>query len=404
MRVIERKNTTYYIEDIEMSLMIPDNLQEILDLPFGKKTIEKSKRAKKLVKYFLSLIYTKCRLNEKIFVPISSSAIIANVNLSTHVFTELVTVLLTNGFIVIGNNYKVGNNSREYGLGPRLKDSKWIRDPETDIYQKCYINRKPEPIKLNVNNTLFSASSGYIKEKREWSDETADFFSFFLLDNWSNDKTTGITNREFGYWSFMPKEARGTYEIDSEPVIEVDIVSSNALMMYAVIYKDLPDDCHEKAKMKALLEAGKFYDKLVSDRSYVKEIVNSFVCGKRPTVVKDNNKDNVAITEFFKKEFPFCWSQINNAKGFVCTNKEGKEKYVQAYKSLGYQLQNLESSIVVESLCNEFEDIYSLHDGVIVRKSMGDQVKNRLEQIIAEKTGLKVEPKIVDRRKVLEEL
>jgi len=400
------------VEDKEMRVMVPSNISEILELPFKTKTIGKNKRASRVVKYLLSEMFRKMELSGDFYASINSLKISANAGFATAITASVVTILLDNGYLTIGQDYVATKSSRKYGFGPKLRDVTWSLDAPA-VYQKCSINKLPAPVRLEVNTTLYTSISDNIAEKRSWSENSKTLWNFIITQDWNNEKTVGQTNREFGTWSFIPKEVRGVFEINKEPVLEVDIVSSNALMMYGVIYKDLDDTVYEKGKMKQLLETNSFYEYVMdvtnikskndsmTDRDYIKELVNSFICGKRPTKELKDNIDSVRMTNFFKQEFPYLYLKIDTAKAFESVNKEGKKRWVQAYKQLGYELQNLEASIIVDTLCNEFTDAFSLHDAVVCPVSQTTAIQNRLSEIILDKIGISVMPKIENRREEL---
>ena len=176
------------------------------------------------------------------------------------------------------------------------------------------------------------------------------------------------TGRAYSDANQFPKRVRDTLLIDGEPTAEIDIVNCQPLLL-ATIYQNQSD---EWRRYKELAEAGQVYEALATTarltRSEAKDQFIPFIFGGNRPVAE----------EFFMQSFPELLIAI-------------QERRQQSRNALAVELQGKESQLIVARVCGRFKAA-SIHDGVRVKVSEAEAVKEFIQSTVFDMWGLS--PKI----------
>lgn len=391
------ENTDKYINTImplktttnKFRPLLPSNIQDIYNLPYRKKTIGSSKNASKIVRFVLTTLKWKMGFYGRDYAKLSANDLKANYNdpASNH---QIMSTLIDNNIIVLHREYSSGSHSREYRFGYAMENVSWYQSTE---YEEFKVSRHQEDRKdklsISVDVDLYDKTIGHIAEFRGWNTDEKLVWDFSVKDGFSNEVYPSKTGRVYEYFSFLPKEIRGTLLIGEEPVVELDISNCNPLLLTSFYHDVYPETEH----YKELVESGKFYEDIkekmgYTNRDEVKEDFNSWICGKRASTP--------LIDSYLKTNFPILH---NNILMFRET-----ENGVLPYKACAHRLQKIESNIVVNKVCSKYNNAFSIHDGILTVASNADTIKEDLQNTIKEELGLDATIKLDNKREKIQQL
>lgn len=225
-----------------------------------------------------------------------------------------------------------------------------------------------------------------------------------------------VTERErvFHQVSEIPKEYRKQLIIDGKRTVEIDISSSNFVLLSGILRSE---NVNSQLPLDDWLERGKFYEEISKrvwgnkvDREIVKRLCMKFLDSKKgsrlgPTF-DDLKKIDPTVTEKFKELRTFFQTQEPELFKFVEEQNHLRRPLpvgpgFQSVGGLLYRLMMKEVEVVIEGIvgwCREQGvPVISIHDGVIVKQSDFRRfgLKKKFETIIRNRTGVRPFLKVV---------
>lgn len=379
--IIDNRSTE--LKKLSQRFFRPDNFDSLIALPYRRKTLSRYKRDLFLLKYLLNRLHVARFINkDEPFVNISNHAMAAICKKDTHTFGELSRFLISKE--IIACDFKCFYRSKAYGyrLGKKMQDCTWKLSDERVEFSVLKPQREANQNAgaLTVDVALLDQSLERVKAKRDWTDEEAKVWRWFLAEDWNIQETPSCAGRVYGTWARIPRELRGTLLLDGEDTVEPDIKNAQPLLL-ACLYKGLTT-FGEEERYKALVESGRFYEDVmiktgITCRDATKQMVMDYLCG--------GSKERVSqIRRYYGHEFPMLFTQI-----------ESHQK--KLFKNVALILQKLESDIVVKRICEEFSCL-SLHDAVLCKKSEGTKIQEAMKRIIWEEYELNARVEIDNKR------
>jgi hypothetical protein len=357
----------------------PSNLEAILNLPFGKKTIGRTKSARHLLAYVLHAVHMAAYVREDLHAPLGVSEMAQMAKGNFHAWSNLKTVLLDRGVIACDGVYRVGKKSFHYAKGPALANASWKRSKETHTFilpvPSLDIRNKVEDFTIDAG--IIDEAMGFARSERGWNNEETDVWQYYLEEGFHTAYTVASTGRVYGGWSNVPRELRGAFLLQGKRTLEVDISNCQPLLL-TNLYGNRA--AREKAKYQTLVESGLFYEDVmnhtgINDRDAIKRMVMKWLCG---------GGDSLLIEDYFDCNYPFL-------AGIIAGHKK------ELYKKVALMLQKYESDVVVNTIGEEFP-IVSMHDAAICPFDIADEVCARTKEVIKKEYGLDANVKIEDKR------
>ena len=295
-------------------------------------------------------------------------------------------ILIDGGIIETDDNYIINQKSKGYRLSKLKRYNDWHRKRTTKlnipynvsdaewIYLKILESSKR--VKINRDKAIFLFEME-MDDKTDHSIECNKFLIQLIDDGFLNLKIDYKTGRMFTAITNLSKELRGCLEIDGEQLIELDIASSQPLLL-AKLYRE---ECDEYYKYKDLVESGSFYEFMIEKtggmktREQIKNETYRYMFGLA------NNPNCAEYAFAFKKEFPIMDSIL----------KSEKDDELWKHKIVALKMQTIEAGIILGEAAVRciFEgiDIITIHDSFMVKPAHKDRVLTIMKESFA-KIGL----------------
>ena len=268
--------------------------------------------------------------------------------------------LVEAGYLECDNICKHGIKSFCFRLGPVLQDTEWDHSPDAFWIPE---DLRPKMEWLGIDKERAHLIIDEIAVEKSWDSRVTKGWHTRVA-NFSPHYQICKTGRAYSDANQLPKGVRETLLIDGEPTAEIDIVNCQPMLL-ATIY---PTQSKEWEQYKQLAESGQIYEELGRaanlNRTDAKNEFIPFIFGGNRPIAE----------EFFRGTFPELLEAI-------------RVRRQTSYKALAYELQNKESEIIVECICNQFKAA-SIHDGVRVKVSDAETVKAFIESTFQELWGL----------------
>jgi hypothetical protein len=349
----------------EIKLLTPkEHIETIGNLRFKKfKVLRDSAKPYAAAKYALHKCflakYTSSSSTAKEWAPLYSQ-LMGSIAGNNKQWKLVKNILVEAGYLECDNKCKHYIKSFGFRLGPLLQDTDW--DYSTHDLRIADDNR-PQMEWLGIDKVKAHHIIDKLAVEKSWDSRTTKGWHT-RVDNFRPGYQICTTGRAYSDANQLPKSVRDTLLIDGEPTAEIDIVNCQPLLL-ASIY---PTRSDEWERYKNLAEKGKVYEALGGfanlSRDDAKNQFIPFIFGSTKPTAK----------EFFKEKFPELLEAI------------GKRRQT-SHKALARELQNKESGIIVERVCEEFKAA-SIHDGVRVKFSDVEAVKVFIESKFLELWGL----------------
>jgi len=306
-----------------------------------------------------------------------------------HLYNYYIDYLVTKGIIVLVRKHLKGKNARIYSIENRVLKGQITRFKNQDrtllkkyknavnsINNNTLVKNKISPeVKKKLVEDLFHIEIDYSRSIF-FLDSTIQDYDIYNRNKYSveciNDKHIFYHFDNFGRMhtnftilkSFIRKNC---LLINNEETCELDIKNSQPLFLTKLIQSIGLEkiDADEFELFKYLTINGKFYDYFISnttikEKKKVKEAIYKVFFGKNY-----NNKNDTLFKELFPTIHNFIkWYKKNNG----------------GYKVLAYELQNLESEFIFNTVVNEIMEVHpeinviTVHDSIICAKSQQDKV------------------------------
>lgn len=373
-------------------IYIPSNWDWLTSIPIGGKPLRDRGPSVMMLKYLLHGCYTAQFYRDDGF-PLSYMKAEIMCSGDRHAFSKLKKALLEVNVITSDNVCKYREKAFHYSLGAAMKKSTWAlsKHMETFTLPVFRVEQAVSEGDLTVDLDLLESALEFTAKARGWEPKSTEFWRLYLTDNWNNEVHGSKTGRIYGTWCRVPRELRGVFLIKGEPVVEVDIKSSQPTLLVN-LYKDrCSNECQRFIK---IIKAGKFYEVVmhitgIESRDVAKEKTMKFLCGKR--------KSNPEILTFFEKVFPELLTKMLDKWPHEDDEKTPPAKY----KALSWWLQRQEATIIVNRICKDFP-VFSMHDGVICQASIAEEVKKATEKALFDVCGIHGIVTIENKREPLE--
>jgi hypothetical protein len=314
-----------------------------------------------------------------------------------HLYNYYINYLSENNVLKLTKKHLKGKNARVYKLDDnvfkkqitRFKNSdrtllKKYKNAVSSVIKEDFINNKIDAeIKKKLVSDLFYVEIDYsrsiffldstiqdydIYQRNKYSVECInDKHIFYHFDNYGRMHTNFTILK-----SFLRKNC---LLIDGEETFEIDIKNSQPLFLTKLIEQfglDLVDS-NEFELFKFLTKQGKFYEHFmnqttVKEKKIIKECIYKVFFGKN----YPNKYDKM-----FEKSFPTIYIFIKHFK-----------KINGGYKTLSYNLQNLESDFIYNKVIKEITNInpnihlLTVHDSIICPSSQKNFVKEIFDKYL----------------------
>lgn len=300
--------------------------------------------------------------------------------------SKIKKTMLRLGFINTDNHYIVGKKCKAFQLNEKFLKSKWYLKKGTKLKIPTVIGIKTK-IHLAILQSSMKVTIDEIALNQIMELEMADKKPFCIevneillnkirskdlncvVDQKSGRMFTAITN--------LSKELRGCLRINGVPLVELDIASSQPLLLSRLY----PKDSKELCKYKKLVEDGEFYEFIQKEmfdsytRDEVKKLTYTYMFG--PT----NNPKCADYSKVFKEHFPEMHEILINEK----------RSHI-GHRLVAIRMQYLEASVVLgvaAKKCIDLGiDIITIHDSFMVIPEHEESVISILTKSFQEKLDL----------------
>ena len=299
--------------------------------------------------------------------------------------TRVKRILVESGIVEVNNAYVVSKKSKSYRLSKAKKYTDWHRkttklnipysvsDAEW-IYLK--ILESSQRVKVNRDKAIYLFEKE-MDEKTDHSLECNKFLIQLINDKFLNLNIDYKTGRMFTAITNLSKELRGCLEIDGEQLVELDIASSQPLLL-STLYQDHGE---EYFKYKSLVESGRFYEFMIDKTGGVKTREDIKSETYRYMFGLTNNPNCAEYAFEFKKEFPVLDKILKNEK----------QDELWGHKIVSLKMQTIEAAIILGEAAvkclSEDIDIITIHDSFMIKPKHKDRVLAIMKESFA-KLGL----------------
>lgn len=266
--------------------------------------------------------------------------------------------------IEIDRYYTPLERSRRYKLNEKYWLSDWIRKNRTPLNIPCNISGK-----THIHNRILTSAAKFTVNLEKFSyildnvlaDRGQDCLNVnrilvdMICDKDLNGKSDPKTGRIFTAQTNVSKEVRPCFELNGRQLVELDIKSSQPLLL-TTLY---PHDHPERLKYKLLTESGTFYELIkghlpIFSRDEIKKLTYTYFFGRTGN---PNCRDYAAK---FQKEFPGMHE--------ILINKKKDE--IWGHKIVALELQTIEAAVVlgvaaIECL-NRSIELITVHDSFMI--------------------------------------
>lgn len=354
--------------------------------------------------------------------------------ITTRTLNKVLSFLIDNQFIEVNNTYLKGEFSKSYRLGEKYRNEKYvvIENEDKKLLNKITKKQQNRALELLKNNSLSEyrylrdnllgveidgkAARQYIENAlahkqplpdKQKKSKTGNFYytekeRYFNIDTY-NDYMAAIiavengeinfnidhkNNRVYSFITNLPSLLRPFLRYKGNPLVSLDITSSQPLFLYKVLLSYAGKNKALQAelkKYKELLESGNLYEYIgekagVTNRNEIKtKFFSDFLFCKNTT--------QTPFTKVVATIFP----ELTKAVRTIKKND---------YKMLANLLTKVESKTmitkVVRRINNEIPDSFCLtiHDSILTENSTVDEVYNIMLDEIEKETGIQANIKI----------
>lgn len=252
-------------------IFIPSNWTKLKKLTIDGKPIGDMKNHLTLLKYLLHCCYTAQYYKEyrEDGFPFSYARAATICKGDKKPFSKLRKVLMEHQVITCDEIAILGQKSYHYCLGPLMEETSWklSHHKEDFILPLSQVEQSLKDHELTIDHTVLPKALEYAaKVRKEWTEDKEAHWHWYLTNNWDNDAYECKTGRVYGTWSRVPRELRGTFLINGEHVVEVDVKSAQPTCLVNLY----PDRCaRECQQFIQIIQEGRFYEEIMEHTGIV---------------------------------------------------------------------------------------------------------------------------------------